>query len=240
MSSMYIDDLHGIEYSSQAAIFLASAGVKINSQTAVPPGIKDVTSIVKKMQNENPDLVCSFQYPPENILTYNTMMQLGYNPPAIVGGPGTSTQSIYDIWKGGLDGIWFEGAWSPSQSPEVDAWYKQLSDFVGGKENVDFWGALIYRAELEFFQQAIQQAQTLDRAKVADVMRTAHFKTLMADDTFFDSDQILNNSCYAGQIGQWQNGFPQVIDKEKRTTDKVWYPKPTWAEAPAMGTSSTT
>jgi hypothetical protein len=52
--------------------------------------------------------------------------------------------------------------------------------------------------------------------------------------------QILDSSSYAGQIGQWQNGYPEVIDKDKRTTDKIWYPKPTWAEAPALSTSSTT
>ena len=50
-------------------------------------------------------------------------------------------------------------------------------------------------------------------------MRTEHFKTLMADDTFF-TNQILDVSCYAGQIGQWQNGVPQVIDVgSKRTAD---------------------
>ncbi len=92
-------------------------------------------------------------------------------------------------------------------TPDVDAYYKKLSDFVGGKENVDFWGALIYKAQLDFFGQAITKAATLDQAKVADVMRTEHFKTLMSDDTFF-TNQILDGSCYAGQIGQWQNGYP--------------------------------
>ena len=93
---------------------------------------------------------------------------------------------------------------------------------------------------MDFFQQAITQAATLDQAKVAEVMRTAHFKTLMSDDTFMDADQILDISCYAGQIGQWQNGFPQVIDPgDKRTAKEIWYPKPTWAEAPAMSSAST-
>ena len=117
---MYIDDLHGIEYNAQAQIFFGTPplSAKMTSTTAVPPGIKDVSSIIKKIQAEKPDLVCSFQYPPENILTYQTMMQLNYNPPALLGGPGTSTQAIYDIFKGGLDGIFFEGAWTPKQSPD--------------------------------------------------------------------------------------------------------------------------
>jgi hypothetical protein len=110
---------------------------------------------------------------------------------------------------------------------------------VKGKENVDFWGGLIYRAELEFFQQAVEQAATLDQAKIADVMRTAHFKTTMSDDTFM-TNQILDKASYAGQIGQWQAGVPQILDKDKRTTDKIWYPKPTWADAPKGLPSATT
>ena len=40
--------------------------------------------------------------------------------------------------------------------------------------------------------------------------------------------------------GQWQAGVPQILDKDKRTTDKIWYPKPTWADAPKGVPSSTT
>ena len=48
----------------------------------------------------------------------------------------------------------------------------------------------------------------------------------------FMTDQILDNSCYAGQMGQWQNGFPQVIDPgAKRTAKAIVYPKPAWTEA---------
>ncbi len=99
---------------------------------------------------------------------------------------------------------------------------------------------MIYRAELEFFQQAIEEAATLDRAKIAAVMRKAHYKTIMTDNMFMNPIQILDNSCYAGQIGQWQNDYPEVADKPKRSTDKLWYPKPNWADATKSGTSSTT
>ncbi len=230
-SLAYIDDLHGIEYQAQAQVFLAAKGVKVLSNTPIPPGIKDVSSIVKQWQSEAADLICSFQYPPENILTISTLMQLNYNPKAFLGGPGCSTQAIYDIWAGAADQIFFEGAWTYEQNAEVKAYYDKLSAFVGGPANVDFWGALIYRAQLEYFQQAIEQAATLKHEGVAEVMRTAHFKTTMSDDTFF-TNQILDASSYAGQIGQWQNGVPQVIDVGGKRTKPPIYPKQPWP-APA-------
>ena len=53
-------------------------------------------------------------------------------------------------------------------------------------------------------------------------MRKAHFKTIMSDNMFMNSSQILDSSCYAGQIGQWQNDYPEVADKDKRSTSKLW------------------
>jgi len=53
----------------------------------------------------------------------------------------------------------------------------------------------------------------------------------MSDDTFF-TDQILDVSSYAGQIGQWQNSVPQVIDPGDKRTAAPIYPKQPWP-APA-------
>jgi branched-chain amino acid transport system substrate-binding protein len=239
VSIIYLDDLHGIEYNDEAKEALPAAGIKVLSSTPVPAGVKDVSSIIKKVQGENPDAVCSFQYPPENALTYGTMAQLAYNPKAVLGGPATSTQAFYDSFKGALDGIMFEGAWSYKQNDTVKAYYDKLAAFVKGPANVDFWGGLIYRAELEFFKQAIEKANTIDQAAIAEVMRTSHFKTTMSDDTFM-TNQILDKASYAGQIGQWQAGVPQVLDKDKRTAEKVIYPKPTWADAPKGVPAATT
>jgi branched-chain amino acid transport system substrate-binding protein len=233
-SFLYIDDLHGIEYSSQAQIFFSGAGIDILSSTAVPPGIKDVSSLIKQISDENPDVMCSFQYPPENILTISTMQQLNYNPPAFLGGPGCSTQAIFDIWQGAADQIMFEGAWTYEQSPEVKAYYDKLAAFVGGPANVDFWGALIYKGELDFFQKAIEEAGTLEQAKVRDVMRELRVVTLLSapNETFFNDYQLLDVSSYAGQIGQWQNGIPHIIDPGDKRTAAPIYPKQPWP-APA-------
>lgn len=239
VSIAYLDDLHGIEYNGQAQVFFPSAGIKILSATPVPAGIKDVSSVINKWVQEKPDAVLSYQYPNESILTLMTMIGMNYNPKAFVGGPGCATQAIYDIFKGKADGLMFEGAWTPAMSPKVLDYYNKLVAFVKDKANVDFWGPLIYRSELQFIQQCIEKAGTTKMTAIAEVMRTAHFPTLMTDDMFM-TNQILDRSCYAGQLGQWQNGFPQIIDPApKRTAKEIWYPKPTWDEAATRSTTST-
>jgi branched-chain amino acid transport system substrate-binding protein len=230
VSIVYLDDLFGIEYSSQAQVFLAGAGIKILSSTAIPGDIKDMSSIVKQVQKENPDYVCFFAYPPQNILAMQTMMQLNYNPKGVLLGPGGSFQFFANIFGPAMEGVTFLGAWSVKSTPEAQAYYDKLKAFMGNGDNIDFWGAIIYRAELEFFQQAIEKAGTLDQDKIAEVMRTAHFKTAMSPDTFF-TNQIFDISSYDGQIGQWQKGAAEVVDVGAKRTAAPIYPKPPWPPA---------
>jgi branched-chain amino acid transport system substrate-binding protein len=230
-SVVYLDDLHGIEYQAQAQIFLSGAGIQILSNTAIPGEIKDVSSIVKRIQGENPDAVCAFVYPPQSILLLVTMMQMNFSPNAVFIGPGGGSQWYYDSFKGALDGAMYIGAWSVNSSPEAKAYYDKLVEFLGGPQNVDFYGNLLSRAQLEFFQQAIEQAATLDQDKIAEVMRTAHFPTVMSPDTFF-TNQILDLSCYSGQVGQWQNGIAEVVDVGGKRTAAPIYPKPGWPAMP--------
>ena len=47
-----------------------------------------------------------------------------------------------------------------------------------------------------------------------------------------DKGGLLAVDCYAGQIGQWQDGVFEVIDPgENRTADPI-YPKPGWPPPP--------
>jgi branched-chain amino acid transport system substrate-binding protein len=230
-SIIYMDDLHGIEYQAQAAVFFSAAGIDIVDNVAVPGDIKDMTSIVQKIKANNPDIIASFCYPPQSMILIPTLQQLQVNPKCLLLGPGGASQWFYDMYAGALEGVMFEGAWSIHSSEKAAAYQARLKTFLGDKAaNIDYWGALEYRAQLQAFQQAIEKAGTLNQDKIAEVLRTEKFETDMGL-FFFDKNQILDASCYAGQIGQWQNGVAEVVDPgDKRTAEPI-YPKPAWPAA---------
>jgi len=227
---IYIDDLHGIEYAGVAEEELPKVGVEIVSKTAVPADIKDISTVLKQIQELNPDALLCCTYPDINFLIMAQIQQLGYSPPMMVLGPGGSFQFFYNAHGPAMDGVMAWGAWSKKSSPEAQALFDKLVAYMGTSDNIDYWGHILYYAELQMLQQAIEKAGTLDNAAVAEVLKTEHFQTILGD-TFF-TNQFLDESCYAGQIGQWQNGEFEVIDVgEKRTADPI-YPKPDWP-APA-------
>ena len=79
------------------------------------------------------------------------------------------------------------------------------------------------------------EAGTLDQPTIREVMATSMYDTVLGRtwfDMFGEGGGLLAIECHAGEIGQWQNMVPEVIDPpniygEKRTATPI-YPKPTW------------
>ena len=61
-------------------------------------------------------------------------------------------------------------------------------------------------------------------------MVTQKFKTILGT-TWFENQQLAE-PCYAGQIGQWQNGIFEVVGPKNKATAKFIYPKPAWPAPP--------
>lgn len=115
----FIEDLHGIEYSSEAAKEFNKKGIAVKMIKSTPPDIKDVSPILKEAQRLNVDAYCSFTYPPVTFPTVLTAQAIGYNPKAFMLGPGGNFEVIKNVCGGSevIEGIIGEGAWNTKSSP---------------------------------------------------------------------------------------------------------------------------
>jgi branched-chain amino acid transport system substrate-binding protein len=236
----YIQNLHGAEYNLTAQTEFTIQNIEVVGVAGVPPAISDMDPIIKEAQGLNPDIFCCFCYPDQNILFMGTALALNYSPNAILIGPGCNFGFFWDMFKPGLENVFGEGAWNRKSSEGANELADKIVAATGpgglaafGDEEafVDWWGALVYYSALQHFQQAIEQAGSLDNDAVREVMTTAHFQTALGE-MWWDcaaggaGGGLLPQECYAGQIGQWQNGIFEVVDAgSKRTADPI-YPKP--------------
>lgn len=223
---MYIDDLHGIEYAPSAEKEFKKRGIEVKMKKGVPADIKDVSPILKEAKTLNVDAFCAFVYPWIAFPTVLTSQAIGYNPKAMLLGPGGNYEAIIKVC--GVDtveGVMGEGAWNGKSSPAhqefLDRYLKRYP-----RESLDWWGHNIYWAALQVFQQAIERAGTLDQTKIKDIIAKEKFDTILGP-TWFEN-QLLAKECYSGQIGQWQKGVFEVIDPGPKRTAKPIYPKPEW------------
>ncbi len=235
LAMVYVDDLHGLEYSEVMRSEAEKAGIELVYDEQIPMATADFSQIIRQVEATNADcfLVCC--YPDQNFPLVAQMIQLNYSPKMLVLGPG-GTFGVFPAAMGGeggleqgyqvVDGVCGYGVWSKNSSPALAELHDKLLARVGSDAGMNYYGYAYFVAALDMLKQAIEKAGTLDNAKVAEVLKTEHFETVLGD-TWFDN-QILAQECYAGQIGQWQNGVIEVIDPgDKRTAEPI-YPKAAW------------
>jgi branched-chain amino acid transport system substrate-binding protein len=231
---IYINDLHGVEYYHTSLSEFLKAGIEIVMAEAVPPYSEDVELVLKAARDSGADALCAYVYPPTTIAVPGQAAAIGYNPKAMVLGPGVNFEFFKDIYGAQmLEGLIGFGAYNQKSSPELAEWINKFIDRFG-LGAMDWWGGAFYYAALECFGQAIEKAGSLDNTKVRDVMAKEHFETVLGD-TWFDMTAdgegggLLSKDCHPGQVGQWQSGIYEVIGPtDKATTSKIIYPKPAW------------
>jgi len=223
---LFIEDLHGIEYSGVATKEFNRQGIQVKMVKSAPPDIKDVSPILKEAKSLDVDAFCSFTYPDTCFLATGTAQAIGYNPKAFMLGPGGNFEVYRKIFGTDvIEGVIGEGAWNVKSSPAAKAFVDRYTARYPA-DTLDWWGHNVYWAGLQVFQQAIEKAGTLDQKKIREVLVSEKFDTILGP-TWFEN-QLLAKECYQGQIGQWQKGIFEVIDPGPKRTAAPIYPKPPW------------
>ena len=234
-----IGDLHGVEYGGVANMEFGRVGIEVLANQSVPITYTDFSLLVKEAKAANPDVFCVFAYPPIVLPVTGEMMAIGFNPPAVVMGPGANF-GFYGVSFGGdpsvVEGVTCFSAANSKTSPEFAELYSDLEALVGWP-NLDWWGHPFYAPLVQIWQEAIEETGTLDQDVIREYIATHHFNTILGDTwfTMFEpGGGILAYECHPGEIGQWQNGIIEIVGagvgpNGKATADFV-YPKPPWPE----------
>jgi branched-chain amino acid transport system substrate-binding protein len=234
----YIADLHGIEYQGVAGIEFPKNGIKIVGNVSLPPDLKDFAPIILEAQHSGADAFCCFGYPDQVLPITGTAIALGYNPKAMIMGPGGNYGFYYSAFGPATEGICAFATWNRKQSPEMNELFDTL--FAGKPLDLqNGWGSDLFWGVLDFWKQAIEKTGTLDQKTLRDVFATQHFNTVVGD-TYYTviggGGGLLAKETHQGEIGQWQNGIFEVIGggpwSNTKLTADFMYPKPAWPAPP--------
>ena len=110
------------------------------------------------------------------------------------------------------------GAWNAKTSPGAKKFAEHYKE-VSGEDMGNYWGSLYFYSAMQHFKQAVEQAGTLNQKKIRVIMATEKYDTALG--TYgYDERRISMN--HPGEIGQWQNGVFEVIDRgAKRTAPPI-------------------
>jgi hypothetical protein len=182
------------------------------------------------------DLFCCFAYPDHVMMTTGTAMAKGFNPPAMIFGPGSnfgfyaySFPSAAAPDPNFVNGIMGFTVTAYAAKPEVTAVFDRIAaridDDAGdplsgmpglpGILSLDYWGIPPYWAACEMWLAAVEEVGYVDQELIRDAM--AGFEDDPADtilgDCWFrmygtpgEGGGNLEYLCHTGEIGQWQSG----------------------------------
>jgi ABC-type branched-subunit amino acid transport system substrate-binding protein len=234
----YIADLHGLEYAGVAGIEFARVGIDILGNVSLPPDLKDFAPVILDAQHSGADAFCCFGYPDQVLPITGTAIALGYNPKAMIVGPGGNYGFYYSAFGPATEGVCGWGTWNRKQSPEMEELFNIL--FTGKPLDLqNGWGSDLFWGVLDFWKQAIEKTGTLDQKVLRDAFATEHFNTIVGD-TYYTviggGGGLLAKETHQGEVGQWQNGIFEIVGggpwPNTKLTSDFMYPKPAWP-APA-------
>ncbi len=218
-----IEDLHGIEYNQLAVPAFTQKGMEIVMNKTYPPDIKDASMLLKEAQNKGAEAFIGFSYPDDSMLITGTALELGINFKVFE----LTVCPAFDFYKGAfgpaVEGVMGGGAWNEKSSAGAKA-FSEHYKAVTGKDIGNYWGSLYFYSAMQHFQQAVEEAGTLDQTKIRNLLAEKTYETALGK-FWYDKRRIFIN--HPGEMGQWQNGVFEVIDPgERRTAPPII--KPNW------------
>jgi len=248
-------EAHGEEYLATATTEFPAAGIDIVGNASVLDTLSpDYLTLVAAANAASPDVVCCFCYPDEVCGLTEAAIDLNFNVDAWVTGPGGNFG-----WFAGPDGvgaaaegvICFATA-NNKTSDDIEWLFNEVLEPEVGLEGQDFWGHPLYWAALQIWQNAVETVGYFSRwwdlvmpqdelrdelasynsyANGVDTVLGRIWYTMLGD-----GGGILAYECHPGEIGQWQDGYVEIVGYENITNDlpnyvvtaNLTYPKPAW------------
>ena len=222
---IYRGDLHGVEYGDAMVPYFKKRGIDVKMKKSYPPGIKDLSPLLKEAKSLGVDAFCAASYPDGGMLLTGQALELGINFNAFFITVTPFSPNLYRDTFGVnvVEGVMGGGAWNAKTSPGAKEFVDKFVARFGMEP--DYWGGLYYWSSLQHFQQAIEKAGTLNQNKIRYIMAKERFNTALGP-FWYDKDQYFVN--HPGEIGQWQKGVFEVIDPGEKRTAPPLYPKPAW------------
>jgi hypothetical protein len=197
---------HGLEY-SQTTIDEFGAGNVLPGGTGIEHAfemtqeeantiIQGAITALGDPADPNYDIFCAFTYPDNVAALYQAAATFGFNPPAMIFGPGSS-QGYFPVLYGAdnIEGVLSFGTSNYKTVPKVgtpsismadlydgigaqieDDWANYASvcpnmfGATAGNELLDFWGQPIFEAGLTMWKTAVEEVGDLDNTEIRDVM----------------------------------------------------------------------
>ena len=218
------DDPFNLGVVEKAEELLTAGGLTSVMKEVYPPDTKDFSAIAAKVADLDPDLILGGTIFEDSVAQIQAYQAAGYQPRGAFFTTGPSlpkefSEALGDSTEGIFSAIsWFEDSTIETNPEFVAAYHDKY-----GPDPIAEDSANAYTVG-QVLQQAIENTQSIDNAKLIDEMHSATFTTVVGPLKFDDVGRPQGSF----MILQWQGGKYLIVHPDfAKQADPVW-PKPEW------------
>jgi len=216
-----IADGFGVDLAGGLRKTAAKRGFKLIYDKTYPIGTQDMSPLINDVKALNPDAFVAFSYAPDTIAITEQARIARFNPKVFFTGIGTAYPLFKQRFGTSVEGVMGVGG-VHADGVLYQSYFKKHVDMTGREP--DWMTCPVIYASLQILQQAIEQADTLDRAAVIAQIKKSTFET--ANGTMQFTDQQWRD---VWMVGQWQDGkFHGIAPAGKTGAKQALLPKPAW------------
>lgn len=199
---------------------LKQARIEIRVNEEYPPDIKDMTALLSKVKQANPDGVLVLSYPGDSPIYVRQAKELGIGAKFQFVLIGPAIDFFPKLLGTAADDIVTVGEWSPARNARA----KRFNDaYVARfKERPDYLDSALAYLSCEILEQAVKSAG-LDRNKLRDAISKGSFETINGPVRFKGVENVVTQTGFL----QLQAGVPQLVWPAAVATAK-FRPKISW------------
>src|SRR6266540_2169119 len=218
------DDPFNLGVVEAAEKLLTDGGLTSLMKEVYPPDTKDFSSIAAKVADADPDLILGGTIFEDSVAQIQAYMQAGYQPRGAFFTTGPSlpkefSEALGSATEGIFSAIsWFEDSTIETNPEFVAAYHEKY-----GADPIAEDSANAYTVG-QVLQQAIENTQSIDNAKLIDEMHKSTFTTVVGPLKFDEVGKPQGSF----MILQWQGGKYVIVHPDfAKQADPIW-PKPEW------------
>lgn len=225
------NDNFSVEVAKAVTDYAATVGMQVVFNKSYPAAAPDVSGLVSQAKQANPDIVMNSGHLAEAIAINKAAKQLGLNAKIFAYSVGPSTPDFISALGPDANYVYDGSQWTP-QVKYHPSFYLSVSDYVKAYEQKysstqppDYHVAESTAACLAF-QKALENAGSLDPAKVRDALAALDVVTFFGQ-IKFDSRGI--NIYKPMVVEQIQNGVHYTVFPSTVANGSPKYPTPDWS-----------
>lgn len=223
---IYEDAVFPMSTGQGAVAWMQEAGIEVVVEESYPQKATDVSSVLTKIRDLDPDMLIGGSYLPDSVLIVRQAKELGLNPRLYAFSVGAAQPDFLDTLAEDANYVLGPSMWEPEIQTEGNQQFFEEYQAMFGREP-DYHSATGY-AGCMILEAAVTNVGSLDLDALAEEFFALKMPTILAGE--YSVDETGKQTGHIPLTVQWQEGEKVIVAPDDLKTGDLILPTPTWDE----------